>query len=298
MGSRPGQPRSFQGGPGPPRPARLTREDLTPRLGAMTPEQLRALLEDVVARAVRFGSLPEEALAGPPRGPLFRPTDQRVAGVVADWVTPVAQRWAPQLDLAPRDLARVVAQGLTGQKPVGAVEVAPSGLIAITLTDVARSQIIATVRTAEDRYAVADGERYRRVLERPGWRPSSDPVHGVQLAHARLCRLVRNAEACGVERRPGTRLEVLNHVSERHLLVGIADLPQRLRTHSGDPTQTRRALVDVAALADEWQHPVRPMVVGSPMEAVYGARLALADAARIVLRNGLARVGAGAPERM
>ncbi len=273
-------------------------EDATPRLGAMTPEQLRALLEDVAARAVRFGTLPDEALAGPPPGPLFRPTDPRVAGVVADWVTPVAQRWAQPLDLVPRDLARVLAQGLTGQKPVAAVEVAPSGLIAITLTDAARSQIIGTVREAEDVYALADGDHYRLVLERPGWRPASDPVHRVQLAHARLCRLVRNAEACGVERRPGARLEVLNHVSERHLLVGVADLPQRFRTHAGDAAQTQRALVDVGALADEWQHPMRPMVVGSPVEAVHGARVALADAARIVLRNGLARVGAAAPERM
>jgi arginyl-tRNA synthetase len=264
----------------------------------MTPEQLRALLEDVAARAVRFGSLPGEALDGPPQGPLFRPTDPRVAGVVADWVTPVAQRWAPRLDLTPRDLARVLAQGLTAQRPVGAVEVAPSGLIALTLTDAARSQIVGTVRDEEDTYALADGERYRLVLERPGWRPSSDPIHRVQLAHARLCRLVRNAEAGGVERRPGTRLEVLNHVSERHLLVGIADLPQRLRTHCGDTAQTHRALVDLAALCEEWQHPVRPMVVGAPVESVHGARLALADTARIVLRNGLARVGAAAPERM
>jgi arginyl-tRNA synthetase len=264
----------------------------------MTPEQLRALLEDVAATAAQRGALPDAAEAGPPEGPLFRPTDPRVAGVVADWVTPVAQRWAPRLELAPRALARVLAQGLTEQDPVAAVEVAPSGLIAITLTDVARSQLIGTVRDSEDTYALEPGDRYRLVLERPGWRPSSDPVHGVQLAHARICRLIRNATASGVERRPGVRLEVLTHVSERHLLVGMADLPQRFRTHLGDAQQTQRALVDLGALANEWQHPVRPMVVGSAVEAVHGARLALADAARVVLRNGLARVGAAAPERM
>ena len=264
----------------------------------MTPEQLRALLEEVAATAARRGSLPDAAKAGPPDGHLFRPTDQRAAGVVADWVTPVAQRWAPRLDLPPKQLARVLAQGLTAQAPVAAVEVAPSGLIAITLSDLARSQIIGTVRDDEDGYALPPGDRYRTVLERPGWRPSTDPVHGVQLAHARVCRLIRNAEAAGVERRSGVRLEVLTHVSERHLLVGLADLPQRFATHAADPYQTRRALIDLGVLANEWQHPVRPMVVGSPVEGMHGARLALADATRIVLRNGLARVGAAAPERM
>jgi arginyl-tRNA synthetase len=264
----------------------------------MTPEQLRDLLEAVAAAAARRGDLPDEAEAGPPPGPIFRPTDPRVAGVVADWVTPVAQRWAPRLELAPRDLARVLAQGLTEQRNIAAVEVAPTGLIAITLTDAARSRVIGEVRAAQDSYALAPGDRYRVVLERPGWRPSSHPIHGVQLAHARLCRLIRNAEACGVERRPGTRLEVLTHVSERHLLVALADLPQRFQTHIGDPQQTQRALVDLGTLADEWEHPTRPMVVGSAVTSVHGARLALADAARLVLRNGLARVGAAAPERM
>jgi len=264
----------------------------------MTPEQLRALLEEVAATAARRGALPGQAAHGLPSGALFRPTDQRVAGVVADWVTPVAQRWAPALELAPRDLARTLAQGLTAQKPVAAVEVAPSGLITITLSDAARSQIIGTVLDEEKTYALPPGERYRVVLERPGWRPPGDPVHGVQLARARICRLIRNAEASGVERRHGVRLEALTHVSERHLLVGLADLPQRFMTHTGDPSQTQRALTDLASLADEWKHPLRPMAVGAPVQAAHGARLALADATRIVLRNGLARVGAAAPERM
>jgi arginyl-tRNA synthetase len=255
----------------------------------MTPEQLRALLAEVAAQAARTGELPDEAEAGPPQGALFRPTDARAAGVVADWVTPVAQRWAPELDLAPRVLARALAQRLSEQRPVAAVEVAPSGLIALTLEDETRSAIIDVVRDAPDTYACPRGTEYVEVVERPGERDPEDPVRGAQLAHAR---------ACGVQIRPSSRLGALTHVSERRLLVALADLPERLERQRGDAAQQRRAVTELGALADDWTHPTRPATVDAPIEPVMGARLALADAARIVLRNGLCRLGAAAPERM
>lgn len=266
----------------------------------MTPEQLRDLLVAVAARAADIGALPEGAEAGPPPGRLFHPVDPRSAGVVADWVTPVAQRWVRLLDtdLPPRALASTLAQGLSEQREVAAVEVAPSGLIAITLDDAARSGIIPLVQSTPDTYAVRPGGRYRPVLERPGWRALDDPLRAVQLSHARLCRLLRNAAAAGVQQRPNDRLELLSHVAERHLLVAVADLPQRLDAHDRDEQGSTRALVDLGRLADAWDHPTRPTVVGASVERVHGARMALADTVRIVLRNGLARLGAAAPERM
>ncbi|NUO91982.1 MAG: anticodon-binding protein [Dermatophilaceae bacterium] len=264
----------------------------------MTPEQLRALLEQVAAEAAHSGELPGAAAAGLPEGAIFRPTDTRAAGVVADWVTPVAQRWASQLGLGARDLARVLAQGLTLQKPVAAVEVAPSGLIALTLEDASRSAIVAHVLEHQDEYALDGGAVLPVPAEAPGSRAPGDPVLGAQLAHARLCRLIRNAEAAGVERRASARVERLTHVIERHLLVALADLPQRLDTHAGDDVQQRRAVTDLADLANGWDHPLRPAVVDEPVRSVHGARVLLADAVRVVLRNGLARLGASAPERM
>src|SRR3954463_13902351 len=83
-----------------------------PRLGRMTPEQLRALLVQVAAQAVESGELSPEVLEGPPAGPLFRPTHARLAGVVADWGPPVARRWGPQVGLEPRELAGLLARGL------------------------------------------------------------------------------------------------------------------------------------------------------------------------------------------
>jgi arginyl-tRNA synthetase len=264
----------------------------------MTPDQLRDLLDEATAQAVRAGELPEQAQTSLPAGPIFRPTDTRAAGVVADWVTPVAQRWAPQLGLEPRELARVLAQRLTLEKVVAAVEVAPSGLVALTVDDGARADIVPYVLEHQDDYAIDPDQRHSDVVEQNGSAGPDELLRSARLAHARMCRIIRNAEATGVERRASARLAELTHVDERHLLVALADLPQRLGTHAGDPAAQRRAVTELASLADAWQHPVRPMAVGLHPLPIHGARLLLADAVRIVLRNGLARLGASAPERM
>lgn len=265
----------------------------------MTPEALRHLIEAVAARAARVGDLPDEAEGGAPAGPIFRPVDGRAAGVVADWVTPVAQRWAGDLDLEPRDLATALAEGLALERAVAAVEVAPSGLLAITLSDAARAGVIRAIGDEADTYALGPAASYAPLAEEaPGSRATTDPIARVQLAHARLCRLVRNAEAVGVEVREGARLEDLTRVSERLLLVALADLPQRLASREGDRPQQVRAVTELAGLADAWTHPLRPARIGEPILPIHGARLALAATTRVVLRNGLARLGVPAPERM
>lgn len=257
------------------------------------------MLAKVAAQAAKVGALPDEAEAGPPAGPIFRPADPRSAGVVADWITPVASRWGPQLDLEPRELATTLAAGLTERRRVAVVEVSPAGLLAITLSDSARAGIIPTVLDHPDTYGLLPGQSLRIPPdEPPGSRPAGDPIAVVQLAHARMCRLIRNAQAVGVEMRERDRLDELNHVSERLLLVALADHPQRMARHQGDPQQLLRAMTDLAVLADGWTHPTRPELVGEHPTAIHGARLALATATRIVLRNGLAQLGAAAPERM
>lgn len=265
----------------------------------MTPEELRSLVVKVAAQAAKVGALPDEAEAGPPEGRIFEPVDPRSAGVVADWLTPVALRWAPQLEVDPRELATVLAEGLSGRKRISAVEVAPTGWLAITLSDTARAAIIETVLAHPDTYGLRPGHQLELPAEEaPGSRACTDPLYAVQLAHARLCRLIRNAEAVGVQMRERDRLEELTHVSERLLLVALADHPGRMVRHEGDAGQQLRTVTDLAALADAWTHPVRPLVVGEHLTALHGARLALATATRIVLRNGLAQLGVHAPERM
>ncbi|HEX6054294.1 MAG TPA: DALR anticodon-binding domain-containing protein [Intrasporangium sp.] len=270
----------------------------------MTPEALRRLLEQVAATAARVGELPDEAEAGPPAGPIFQPVDGRSAGVVADWVTPVAQRWAPELDLEPLELGRVLAQRLVDHRSIDAVEVAPSGLLSLTLADSDRSAIIDVVLEHEATYGLPPGQRIPIVdvdghrTDLPTWLGSDPALRPAQLAHARLLRLVRNARAVGVEIRPSDRREDLGHVAERLLLVALADFPQRMDRHEGDRAQQVRAVIDLAARADAWNQPIRPMTVDERVRGVHGARLALAAAAAIVLRNGLTRLGVPAPERM
>ncbi len=265
----------------------------------MAPDELRELLTDVAARAARVGELPDEAEAGPPAGRLFRPVDPRDAGVVADWASPVAVRWGPDLGLEPRELADVLASGLVADRRIAAVEVAPTGWLAVTVDDAARAAVIPTILADPDGYAVPDGATAGPVPgERAGSRPPGDRVATVQLAHARLCRLIRNATAAGVETRPAGRLEQLTHVSERLLLVALADLPQRLASHPADRDHVLTAMLEVAERADSWTHPVRPLTLGEPIRSVHGARLALATATRAVLCTGLRLLGASAPERM
>ncbi len=256
----------------------------------MTPVELGDALADAAALAVREGGLPTAARSGPPPGTRFRPTDHRSPGALSDWVTPVALRWAPALGMQPRELARELARGLGRDPRVEAVEVAPSGLLLITLTAPARGAVVDAVLTAPAAWALASGSR-EPPAELPGARSPGDPVRQAQVAHARLCRLVRNAEALGVEVRGTRGREELVEVSERRLLVALADLPQRTDA-LGD------AVTDLARLAEDWRAPVHPQVVGASVERVHGARLGLATAARVVLRNGLWRLGAGAPERM
>lgn len=274
------------------------------RIAGMTPDALRGLLSQVAAMAARVGELPDEAEAGPPAGPIFWPVDGRAAGVVADWVTPVAQRWGPQLDLEPVELGRVLAQGLIDQGAIAAVEVAPSGLLAITLTDHDRSSIVEAVLTQQATYGLPrapDSGTTRRPSLRPdvpGWLADDPVLRPAQLAHARLRRLARNARAAGVEIRESDRREDLNHVAERLLLVALADFPQRMARHEGDRQQQVRAVTDLATLADGWGQPLRPLTADERPQGIHGARLALALAGAVVLRNGLVRLGATAPERM
>ncbi len=267
----------------------------------MTPEELGDALAEAVAHAVREGDLPPGGRSGPPGGATFRPTDERAPGVVSDWVTPVAQRWAPMLGMEPHEVARALARGLGRHRGIESVEVAPSGLVLLTLTPQGRGAVVDAVLGEPDAWALPADRREPPSDEAPGARPAGDPVRRAQTAHARLCRLVRNAEAVGVEVRGARGRDELLQVAERRLLVGLADLPRRLAAPSADSraaVSRLAGLSELTRLTDDWRAPVRPAVVGAPIEPVHGARLGLARAARLVLRNGLWRLGAPAPERM
>lgn len=133
-----------------------------------------------------------------------------------------------------------------------------------------------------------------------------NPVYKVQYAHARMCSIFGKA---GVEprsvRAEGVDLSLLDTEAERELVKQLGRFPAlvgraaRLR----GPHLVCDYLEQTAGAVNSWYHSGHPardprlaVLVGDP--ALRSARLVLARAIQIVLRNGLSILGIGAPERM
>ena len=125
-----------------------------------------------------------------------------------------------------------------------------------------------------------------------------NPVYYVQMAHARMCGIFRVGE---IDRESftadGVDLSVLREVEEQELIKALADFPQAVAgaAESLEPHRIATYLSETARLAHLWYH--KHHVLGEP-DAVMKARLALARAAQIVIRNGLRILGISTPERM
>ena len=95
----------------------------------------------------------------------------------------------------------------------------------------------------------------------------------------------------------GVDYAALGEESERTLVAALLDFPRVIASanEAREPQRLAAYLHETARLAHNWYHKVR--VLEAP-EGVREARLALARAAQIVLRNGLTILGISAPERM
>jgi arginyl-tRNA synthetase len=125
-----------------------------------------------------------------------------------------------------------------------------------------------------------------------------NPVYYIQMAHARMCGIFRVG---GIDPASVTGEQVdwgvLAAPAEQELVKALLDFP-RLVASSAEALEPQRVatyLLETARLTHLWYH--KHHVLDEP-EPVTRARLALARAARIVLRNGLALLGVTAPERM
>lgn len=162
-----------------------------------------------------------------------------------------------------------------------------------------------------------------------------NPVYKVQYAHARLCRLIDlarqrgwtpaavdaasaegGAPAAGSSRRPappaagaqldGPPLSRLAHPLERELAGQLAEFPGFVARAAAAraPQVVCGYLEKTAGAVNSWYqagHPSRrpELAALSPDDdRVRSARMALVQAARIVLRNGLTLLGVPAPERL
>jgi arginyl-tRNA synthetase len=128
-----------------------------------------------------------------------------------------------------------------------------------------------------------------------------NPVYYVQYAHARICSVLAQAAAAGVDLDESAALQrdlsPLQGSRELALLGRLALYPQVLREAADElvPHQIAYYLKDLAADFHAFYNAERVLVDDS---AQRDARLALLLATRQVLRNALRLLGVSAPERM
>lgn len=139
---------------------------------------------------------------------------------------------------------------------------------------------------------------------------NDNPVFYVQYAHARACNAARNAHAQGVRRTGaeagGFDAGLLTHAREEELLAHLAKFPTVVARAAElrEPHRVARYLEQLAAAYHAWYAKCRiaPSVYESgetePVTDLNRTRLWLNDATVQVLRNGLALLGVGAPEKM
>jgi len=133
-----------------------------------------------------------------------------------------------------------------------------------------------------------------------------NPVYKVQYAHARMCSIFAKAGVDSEELDSGPpALDVLGADLERDLLKRLREFPatiERAASHTS-PHVLCDYLEQTAGAANAWYHSGNPtrnpeLAVLVDDEVLRGARLSLARAVQIVLRNGLTILGIDAPKRM
>jgi arginyl-tRNA synthetase len=125
-----------------------------------------------------------------------------------------------------------------------------------------------------------------------------NPVYYVQMAHARMCGIFRVGEIDAERLDPsGVALDVLTAPGERELIKALSDFPGVVASAADamEPHRVTQYLLDTARLVHTWYHTHHVLGEAEPLR---NARLVLARAAQVVLRNGLTILGISAPNRM
>jgi arginyl-tRNA synthetase len=131
-------------------------------------------------------------------------------------------------------------------------------------------------------------------------RTDDNPVFAVQYAHARLASLARNAADLGISS-PGAQLRLLDHPREGELIRTLGEFPRIVTSAAAlrEPHRVARYLEELAGAGRNFCGTCRVLPLGDePPGPLHAARLALCDASRQVLANGLSLLGVSAPERM
>jgi len=126
-----------------------------------------------------------------------------------------------------------------------------------------------------------------------------NPVFYVQMAHARLSGILRTAARAPESVGGALDLAALPAPEDQELVKKLGLLPEVVEraAREREPHRVTNYLQQLATAVHGWYHHTR--AVGAPEgAATEQARLVLAQAARIVIANGLALLGITAPERM
>lgn len=127
-------------------------------------------------------------------------------------------------------------------------------------------------------------------------RTDENPVYYVQMAHARMSGIIRNADRTPEQVQGLLEPEVLE-TADLELLRTLTGFPELLSRAARDlePHRVALWLEELARQVHAWYHGCR--VIGEPAP-VEKSRLLLARATRQVLSNGLTILGVSAPDRM
>lgn len=128
---------------------------------------------------------------------------------------------------------------------------------------------------------------------------NSNPVYYVQYAYARICSILRNLAAQGIERRKcsAEELAALNTPEERELTVHLGALTDEiiLSAKSYDPARITHYVVELATKFHKFYSACRVMGESEPLMQ---ARLTLCADTAAVIKNVLGLLKISAPEKM
>ena len=126
-----------------------------------------------------------------------------------------------------------------------------------------------------------------------------NPVYYVQYAHARVCSMFARAQERGLStpQANGTDLTPLEESDERDLMLMLSRYPEVVESAAQDaaPHLIAHYVRELAGSLHQYYDKHKILVDD---DALRIARMALTDAVRIVIANGLGLLGVSAPEKM
>lgn len=124
-----------------------------------------------------------------------------------------------------------------------------------------------------------------------------NPVYYLQYAHARICSIFQKAKDEGISLAEELETNILNEQIELDLIKKVADFPDILfeAYKTLEPHIVSDYLYDLSGIFHQFYHNCRILQETDPLRS---ARLQLARATQITLKNGLQILGISAPEKM